>query len=66
MGFDFIKKHIPADVYVSKPTWSNHLQVVERAGYLYIAILSLNVLEYPYFDPKTNGFNLKGMLDTLS
>lgn len=34
LGFDFIKRHIPADVYVSKPTWSNHNQIIERAKYV--------------------------------
>ncbi|CAD8169116.1 unnamed protein product [Paramecium octaurelia] len=58
VGFEFVKRHIPGDVYVSKPTWSNHNQVIERAG--------LNQFEYPYFDPKTKGFNCAGTIECLS
>jgi len=30
LGFDFIYNHIPVpgEVYVTKPTWSNHLSII--------------------------------------
>ncbi|KAM3139472.1 hypothetical protein pb186bvf_008497 [Paramecium bursaria] len=58
IGFDFIKRFIPGDIYVSRPTWGNHNQIISQVG--------LNQIEYPYFDVKTRGFDLKGALDTLS
>lgn len=57
VGFEFLARHLPADVYVSRPTWGNHGAVVEKAG--------LKVVEYPYYDAKTRGFDFNGMVDTL-
>ena len=28
IGFDFIKRFIPGDIYVSRPTWGNHNQII--------------------------------------
>ncbi len=43
---------------MSKPTWGNHRAVFESAGLL--------CHEYRYFDPKTKGIDMKGMLEDLS
>jgi len=53
-----LKKFRPADVYVSNPTWGNHNAIIKDSG--------LNVIQYPYFDPKTKGLNFDGMMKTLS
>ena len=43
--------------WVSDPTWSNHLPILERAG--------LATDTYPYFDRKTRGVDEAAMLDKL-
>ncbi|CAD8110360.1 unnamed protein product [Paramecium sonneborni] len=58
VGFDFVKRHLQGDVYVSNPTWGNHNQILDRVG--------LNQINYPYYDPITKGFNCKATLDCLS
>jgi len=58
IAFDFIAKFMPATVYVSNPTWGNHNTIIESAG--------LKWKNYTYFDPKTKGLDLKGMLNDLS
>jgi aspartate/tyrosine/aromatic aminotransferase len=57
VGFEFIRTHLPADVYVPKPTWGNHLDIIQRSG--------LKHIEYPYYNAKTRGLDLQGMLNTL-
>lgn len=54
VGFEFIKKHCPADVYVSNPTWANHHSIIKESG--------LNVKEYPYWDPSNKALNFKGLM----
>ena len=58
VGFEFVSKHLPAEVLVSNPTWGNHITIVEESR--------LKVKEYPYFDPATKGLDFKGMMDVLS
>lgn len=69
VGFEFLARHLPADVYVSRPTWGNHGAVVEKAGYsdinIKVILFRLKVVEYPYYDAKTRGFDFNGMVDTL-
>ena len=58
VGADFLKKYFPqSDVWVSQPTWENHIAIFNGAG--------IASHFYPYFDEKTNGVNLPAMLDTL-
>jgi aspartate/tyrosine/aromatic aminotransferase len=57
VGFEFIANHVPGDAYVSNPSWGNHHPIIRRCG--------LNLLEYTYYDPKTRGFNFKGMIQDL-
>jgi hypothetical protein len=45
------------DSYISKPTWANHRNIMNDAG--------IEVGEYRYWDPSTNGLNLDGMLQDL-
>ena len=58
VGFEFISKHLPGEVYVSNPTWGNHITIIEES--------KLKVKEYPYFDPKTRGLDFQGMMGSLS
>lgn len=55
---DFLKKFRNAPLYISKPTWANHVQIFQAAG--------LETREYTYYDPKTKGLDLAGLLKDLS
>jgi len=57
VAFDFIKRHMPANVLVSDPTWGNHFQIINQAG--------LEYHKYPYFLPATKGLNWDGMKNSL-
>lgn len=43
-----------------RPTWGNHVKILEKSG------KGINVSGYTYYDPKTKGLNLKGMLEDLN
>lgn len=57
IGFDFLRKFIPAPVYVSKPTWGNHNSI--------IAVSGLPCREYPYWDQKRRGIDFEAMTNCL-
>ena len=55
---DFIHKMFPgAAIWISEPTWANHIQVFEAAG--------LEVNTYPYFDATTNDIDLEQLLEAI-
>lgn len=55
---DFIKACMPgATVWLSDPTWANHVQIFEAAG--------LDVRTYPYYDHESKAVNVDGMLGAL-
>jgi aromatic-amino-acid transaminase len=59
IGADFLKTFYPdAQVWISEPSWENHRQLFEAAGF--------KVHAYPYYDPKTHGLDFAGMQATLS
>ncbi|MEJ2900396.1 amino acid aminotransferase [Acinetobacter sp. NS-4] len=59
VGADFLKKYFPeSDVWVSQPTWENHIAIFNGAG--------IHSHFYPYFDAVTNGVNVPAMLEKLS
>ncbi|MEG1488994.1 amino acid aminotransferase [Acinetobacter sp.] len=59
VGADFLKKYFPeSDVWVSQPTWENHIAIFNGAG--------IHSHFYPYFDAVTNGVNIAEMLEKLS
>jgi len=59
VGADFLKKYFPeSDVWVSQPTWENHIAIFNGAG--------IHSHFYPYFDATTNGVNVAEMLEKLS
>ncbi|WP_434631909.1 aromatic amino acid transaminase [Chromobacterium sp. CV08] len=58
VGADFLKRYFPASgVWVSDPTWDNHVAIFEGAGF--------SVERYPYFDPATRGVDFAAMLAKL-
>lgn len=59
VGADFLKKYFPeSDVWVSQPTWENHIAIFNGAG--------IHSHFYPYFDATTNGVKVPAMLEKLS
>ncbi|MGC0152976.1 aromatic amino acid transaminase [Chromobacterium vaccinii] len=58
VGADFLKRYFPASgVWVSDPTWDNHVAIFEGAGFA--------VERYPYFDPAARGVDFAAMLAKL-
>lgn len=58
VGADFLKKYFPeSDIWVSQPTWENHIAIFNGAG--------INSHFYRYFDAATNGVDIAGMLQDL-
>jgi aromatic-amino-acid transaminase len=58
VGADFLKRIAPgAKVWISEPSWENHRQLFEAAGF--------SVASYPYYDPRTHGLDFPGMRRAL-
>ena len=58
IGADFLKLLSPeAEVWISEPSWENHRQLFEAAGF--------TVRSYPYYDPATHGLDFNGMVRAL-
>jgi len=58
IGADFLRRADPeAQVWISQPSWENHLALFENAGFV--------VNAYPYYNPGTHGLDLDGLLRTL-
>lgn len=59
VGADFLKRLLPAaTVFISDPSWENHLALFESAGF--------PVQSYPYYDPATRGVNFAAMKAKLA
>ena len=59
IGADFLRRADPnAQVWISEPSWENHLALFENAGFV--------VKGYPYYDAGTHGVDLQGLLRTLA
>lgn len=59
VGADFLKKYFPdSGVWVSDPTWENHVAIFEGAGF--------EVATYPWFDSETNGVRVEALLEKLN
>jgi aromatic-amino-acid transaminase len=59
VGADFLKRISPdAEVWISEPSWENHRQLFEAAGF--------KVNSYPYYDAKTHGLDFPGMQRALA
>jgi aspartate aminotransferase len=58
LGAELIRAAVPeAVVYVSTPTWANHVPLLSNCG--------LKLERYPYFDPATGGVAFDAMLGAL-
>jgi len=58
VGADFMRRYFPgAGVWVSDPTWENHVAIFEGAGFA--------VGTYPYYDPATGTLRFEAMLAAI-
>ena len=58
-GFDMIRMANPdARVFVSDPTWPNHLSILKHMG--------MTMVPYRYFDEETRGVDFDGMMADLA
>lgn len=58
VGADFLKRYFPQSrVWVSDPTWENHIAIFEGAGF--------EVSTYPWFDDEINGVRFEAFLAKL-
>jgi aromatic-amino-acid transaminase len=58
VGADFLRHHFPeSSVYVTNPTWDNHIGIFEGAGF--------KVGRYRYYDANTKGLDFEGMVANL-
>lgn len=58
VGADFLRRYFPdSAVWVSDPTWDNHVAIFEGAGF--------EVSTYPWFDDTTKGVRVEALLETL-
>jgi len=59
VGADFLKRYFPNyGVWVSDPTWENHIAIFEGAGF--------EVSTYPWYDDETNGVRFPALLEKLN
>ena len=58
VGADFLRRYFPdAGVWVSDPTWENHVAIFEGAGF--------QTGTYPYYDPASGALRFDAMLAAL-
>lgn len=58
-GFDMVKMANPeAKVFVSDPTWPNHLSILKHMG--------MTMVPYRYFDEESRGVDFTGMMEDLA
>lgn len=58
-GFDMVRMANPdAKVFVSDPTWPNHLSILKHMG--------MNMVPYRYFDEESRGVDFGGMMQDLA
>ncbi len=57
---EFYSRFLPAGtaIYVSDPTWGNHIPIMERAG--------LEVRRYAYLDRSTNSLDFDGLISSIN
>lgn len=59
VGADFLKRYFPdSGVWVSDPTWDNHVAIFEGAGF--------EVKTYPWFDDNTKGVRVDAFMTLLN
>ena len=57
LGAEFISRFFKGHCYISNPTWANHRNMFQDAGF--------EVHDYPYWDPKVKGLAFDEMLKTF-
>jgi aromatic-amino-acid transaminase len=58
VGADLLRRIAPkASVWISEPSWENHRQLFEAAGF--------NVRSYAYYSSENHGLDLTGMISSL-
>lgn len=58
-GFDMVRMaNSDAKVFVSDPTWPNHLSILKHMG--------MNMVPYRYFDEESRGVDFGGMMEDLA
>lgn len=58
VGAEFLHQYFPhSRVYVSDPTWSNHIAIFEATGF--------SVEKYPYYDDKTGNIRFTALVEFL-
>ncbi|WLS78600.1 amino acid aminotransferase [Erwinia pyri] len=58
VGADFLKTYFPgSEVYVSDPTWENHVAIFSGAGF--------QVKTYPWYDEESNGVKFEELVARL-
>jgi aspartate aminotransferase len=63
IGGHFLSRFLPAlpdgskKIYIPTPTWGNHINIYKVCG--------LDVQRYRYYDPRTNGLDMNGMVEDL-
>lgn len=59
IGADFLNEYFPtSQVWVSKPTWANHIAIFKGAGFV--------VNEYPYWDETTGQVDFEALSNRLN
>jgi aspartate/tyrosine/aromatic aminotransferase len=57
VGGEFLANTVGSEIYVSDPTWANHLTLLPKAN--------LTVKTYPYYHLKTHGLDFDRMIECL-
>lgn len=58
IGGHFAAKTLSKTVYISSPTWPNHINIFKACG--------MDVFSYPYYCTKTNQLDFQKMISTLA
>jgi aspartate/tyrosine/aromatic aminotransferase len=58
LGLSFIRHNLTKTIYVSEPTWANHIKIAKSLGF--------NIHTYPYFSTKSKSFDEKAFLEAIN
>lgn len=57
LGADFLRQEVGQEIYLPQPTWGNHRNIFERAGY--------HIHTLPYYSAEKHGFDAEAYLAKL-
>ena len=57
VGFDFLARNGYKTLYVSDPTWGNHILMAKTSGFV--------VKKYRYYDPSTKSVDFEGLYQDI-